>query len=100
MPVTYLNRQILAAEEFIAEREAGWFNPNATYEGYLEMVRSQVTLAACDRTALAAQGIEVRGPEPDLSPAMEAILDKVWAEVAEQRQPAADTEEELTALAA
>ena len=86
MPVLYLDRLIHGPEEFTAKRDAGGFNPNSTYEGYLQMIRSQVALVEQDKAEAAARGFELNPVELDLSPEMEAILDEVWAELRARKQ--------------
>lgn len=88
MPTTYLGRTILTPEEYAAEQAAGWSNPNSNYENYLAMIREQVAMAAKDRAEAAALGYDLKGPELDLSPEMEAILDQVWAELAAKKKAA------------
>ena len=99
MPTTYLGRLILTPDEFAVQQTDGWSNSDSTYDDYLRMIRSQVVLAVRDRALLAMRGIEVRAPEFERSPEMQAILDEVRVELAEQRH-VADLEVELTALAA
>lgn len=92
MPVPFLGRQILSPEEFIANRDAGGFNLHLTYEDYLQMIRSQVALAAQARAEAAELGFELKGPELDLSPEMEKILDQVWTEVAAKKEADEETQ--------
>lgn len=100
MPVTYLNREILSPEEFIAERDSGWFNPNSTYEGYLLMIEEQMQMREKARAEAAAQGFELGFPEGDMSPEMEAILDEVWADLRELKRREAAAEPAFAAQAA
>ena len=80
-------------------RPAGWSNPDSNYENYLRMIESQVALAARDRAELAARGYEVKGPELDLSPEMEAILDQVWAELAAMKKAEEEEKQRLARAA-
>ena len=98
MPTTYLNRIILTPEEFVAQQAEGWSHPDATYEGYLQMIRSQMRLALRDRAELAARGIEVSASAFDPSPEMEAALAETWAETAACRK-AAEAAQPLSAAA-
>ena len=85
MPTTYLGRTILTAEEFYAERDAGWFNPRAMYETYLAMIQEQVEIKREAEEAARRDGYELGAPELELTPEDEAILDRAWAAVAAEK---------------
>lgn len=86
MPMTYLGRTILTAEEFLADQQAGWFNSRATYEDYLAMIREQVAIKREAQEAARRDGYELGAPELELTEEDEAILDRVWAKVAAERR--------------
>ena len=86
MPTTYLGRTILTPEEYAEEQVAGWSNPNSNYENYLAMIREQTAQAEKAGAEAAELGFELKGPELDLSPEMDAVLDQVWAELAARKK--------------
>jgi hypothetical protein len=75
----------LSREEFEQKRAAGEFNPLATYEDYQEMLREREEIRREAEEAARRDGFELGAPELDLSPEDEAILDRVWANLAAEK---------------
>ena len=86
MPTTYLGRTILTQAEYEAEREAGWFNPQATYDDYLRMIEAQYELKQEAIAKAEREGYELGAPQIELSEEDEEILDRVYAEARRRKE--------------
>ena len=92
MPTIYLDRTILTPAEFSAEQAAGWFNPSASYDDYLAMIRAQVQIKHEAEETARREGYELGAPELELTAEDEAILDRAWAKLAAERRDALHVE--------
>ncbi|MGH9798753.1 MAG: hypothetical protein ACRD82_00155 [Blastocatellia bacterium] len=77
MPSYPLNRL-----QFEQRKVAGDFNPQATYDDYLAMIREREQIRRETEEAARRDGYELGAPELDMSPEDEAALDRAWEIVA------------------
>jgi hypothetical protein len=78
----------LTPAQFEELRLSGEIDPNATYEDYLELRREREEIRREAEEAARRDGFELGAPELDLSPEDEAILDRVWANLAAEKAAA------------
>jgi hypothetical protein len=85
MPTIYLGRSILTPEEFTEAQATGWFNPAATYDDYLAMIREQEEIKREAEEKARREGYELGAPQIELTPEDEAALDRAWAQLAAEK---------------
>lgn len=72
-------------EEFEQEKATGLFNRRFTYEDYRQMIREQEELGRQAQEKADREGYELGAPQMELTPEDEAILDRVWAQLAAKK---------------
>ncbi len=84
----------LSRIEFEQHKAAGLFNPQFSYQDYLQMIREQEEIKREAEEKAEREGYELGAPQLDLTPEDEAILDRVWARRAAEaaEQAAAEAE--------
>ncbi len=90
MPTIYLGRSILTPEEFTEAQATGWFNPEASYDDYLAMIREQQEIKREAEEKARREGYELGAPQIELTPEDEAALSRAWAQVAAEKAAAED----------
>jgi predicted DNA-binding transcriptional regulator YafY len=88
-------------EEFEQMKADRVFNPEFTYEDYLQMIQVQEEIKREAEEKARREGYELGAPQIELTPEDETILDRVWARraaekaAAEAIEQATDEEEQL-----
>ena len=80
-------------EEF-EQMKADWvFNPEFTYEDYLQLIQVQEEIKREAEEKARREGYELGAPQIELTPEDEAILDRVWARLAAEKAAAEAAEQ-------
>jgi hypothetical protein len=82
----------LTPAQFEELRASGEINPRATYEDYLALRRERAERRREAEEAARRDGYELGAPELELTPEDEAILERVWAELAAEKAAARERE--------